>query len=82
MWWVEGYCDMHQQICLFFNVIGNTFIHLVLLKCSVYVSGACVPPNFSHTITISEGYMYIYQSVAANSVLSTQQNIGSQGQNN
>jgi hypothetical protein len=50
--------------------------------CSVYLLGAGLPPNVAQTITIGEGYICFYQLVAATRILSTRQNIGTQGQNN
>jgi hypothetical protein len=32
----------------------------MITRSSVYLSGAWLPPNFAQTITISEGYIYIY----------------------
>ena len=35
-------------------------------KCSVYLLGAWLPPNFTQKITVSEGYIYIYIYIPIN----------------
>jgi hypothetical protein len=62
-------------------MLCGCFASLFLLHCSVYLLGADLPPDVAWTVTIGEGYICFYQSIAANRVLSTRQIIGTQGQN-